>query len=208
MASGSTHRLETLAQVREIIGESSPATALKVFERIGPTEAEFIARAPFLVMATADAQGMPEVSPKGDGPGFVAVESEQSLLIPDRKGNRLIFGLENLLENPRIGLIFLVPGSEETLRVQGRAELTRDPEILARLSARGQPALLAIRVHVERCFFHCAKAFRRSRLWQPETWPERVRISFGKLLTPKLGGNPELEGAIDRAIEEDYEKNL
>jgi len=206
--SGAIHRLETLAQVREVIGESSPATALKVFDRLGEIEAGFIARSPFLLMATSDAHGMPEVSPKGDAPGFVALEDERTLLVPDRKGNRLIFGLENLLQNPGIALIFLVPGTEETLRVQGRAELTHDPEVLSRLSARGQPALLAIRVHVERCFFHCAKAFRRSQLWQPDSWPERVRISFGALLAPKLGGDPKLEGAIDRAIEEDYEKNL
>ena len=94
-----------------------------------------------------------------------------------------------------------MPGTEETLRVHGSAELTADPAVLDRLAARAQPALLAIRVRVDACFFHCAKAFKRSRLWQPETWPERLHISFGKMLAPKLGGGPELEL-------EDYRHNL
>jgi len=151
---------------------------------------------------------VPDVSPKGDGLGFVQLEDARTLLVPERKGNRMILGLQNLLANPRVALLFLVPGTEETLRVHGRAELTRDPDVLERLSARGQPALLAIRVRVERCFFHCAKAFRRSRLWQPDTWPERLRISFGELLAPRLGGGEELAARIDRGIGDDYRSNL
>jgi len=151
---------------------------------------------------------VPDVSPKGDGLGFVQLEDARTLLVPERKGNRMILGLQNLLANPRVALLFLVPGTEETLRVHGRAELTRDPDVLERLSARGQPALLAIRVRVERCFFHCAKAFRRSELWKPDTWPENLRISFGKLLAPKLGGDAQLARTIDENIEKDYEANL
>jgi predicted pyridoxine 5'-phosphate oxidase superfamily flavin-nucleotide-binding protein len=130
------------------------------------------------------------------------------MVIPDRKGNRLLFGLQNILENPRVGVIFLVPGTDETLRVNGRAELTSDPAVLKRLSARGQPALVAIRVRVEQCFFHCAKAFKRSRLWQQDSWPERQKVSFGKLLAEKVGGGDSMAERIDAAIEEDYRKNL
>jgi PPOX class probable FMN-dependent enzyme len=202
------HSLVRLEQVREIVGEALPALEKKVFDRLGPTEIAFIAHAPFALLATADADGVPDVSPKGDGPGFVQVDEDGSLLVPERKGNRMILGLRNLLENPRAALLFLVPGTEETLRVHGRAELTRDPAVLERLSARGQPALLAIRVRVDRCFFHCAKAFRRSRLWHADTWPERLRVSFGELLAPRLGGGEELAAAIDRGIEEDYRSNL
>jgi len=122
-------------------------------------------------------------------------------VLPDRKGNKLLFGLQNLLANPRVGLIFLVPGTDETLRVSGRAELRTDPELLARLSARGQPALLAIRVRVERCFFHCARAFLRAELWNPESWPEPVRVSFGRQIAPRLGGDAKLADAIDANIE-------
>lgn len=202
------HRLTTIEQVRAVIGEEMPAVRAKLFQELDATAVDFIARSPLVLLATADADGVPDVSPKGDGPGFVTVEDGQTLLIPDRKGNKLIFGLQNILQNPRVAVIFLVPGTEETLRVHGTAELTVAPEILERLTARGQPALLAIRVRVERCFFHCAKAFKRSQLWRPESWPAPLRISFGKLLAPKLGGSAELERSIDQMIEEDYKTNL
>lgn len=202
------HRLTSIEQVRAIIGEEVPVVRTKLFRSLDEAAINFIKHSPFLLLATADAEGTPDVSPKGDEPGFVAVEDDRTLLIPDRKGNKLIFGLQNILANAGVALIFLVPGTEETLRVHGSAELTASPEILERLSARGQPALLAIRVRVERCFFHCAKAFKRSRLWQPESWPERLGISFGKLLAPRLGGGKELERSIDQMVEEDYKTNL
>jgi PPOX class probable FMN-dependent enzyme len=208
MTAADPHLLTTVDSVRAIIGEEVPVVRAKLFRSLDETAIGFIARSPLLLLATADGDGRPEVSPKGDGPGFVAVEGEQTILIPDRKGNKLIFGLQNILANPRVAVIFLVPGTEETLRVQGTAELTADPAILDRLAARGQPALLAIRVRVEACFFHCAKAFKRSRLWQPESWPDRLRVSFGRLLAPRLGGGAELEQTIDRMIEEDYKTNL
>ena len=147
-------------------------------------------------------------TPKGDGPGFVAIEDERTLLIPERKGNKLIQGLQNILATGRVALVFLVPGTEETLRVHGRAELTADPAVLARLEERGQPALLAIRVHVEQVFFHCAKAFKRSKLWQPDTWPEKLRISFGTMLAKRLGAGADAAQKIDAAVEEDYRTGL
>ncbi len=169
---------------------------------------DFIRRSPFLVLATADADGNHDASPKGDGPGFVVVEDKRTLVIPERKGNRLMFSLRNILANPRVGIIFLVPGTDETFRVNGTAELSDDPDLLVRLTARGAPALLAIRVTVQECFFHCAKAFIRSQLWKPESWPERRKISFGKLLTAKVGGGDDLARQIDQAIDEDYKNNL
>ncbi len=202
------HLLTTVEQVRVIIGEEIPAIRAKLFQSLDETAIDFIAHSPLMLLATADRDGRPDVSPKGDAAGFVAVEDSQTLLIPDRKGNRLVFTLQNILANPRVALIFLVPGTEETLRVHGSAELTEDPAILQRLTARGQPALLAIRVRVEACFFHCAKAFKRSRLWQRETWPEKLRISFGKLLAPRLGGADGLAQTIDKMVEDDYKTNL
>jgi predicted pyridoxine 5'-phosphate oxidase superfamily flavin-nucleotide-binding protein len=105
-------------------------------------------------------------------------------------------------------VLFLIPGTPETYRVNGTAELTTDPALLERLAARGRPAVLAIRVHVEECFFHCAKAFIRSKLWQPETWPERRRVSFGKMFAKAAGADDEAAAAIDAAIETDYRENL
>ena len=202
------HLLTNLEQVRAIIGPEIPAIKAKFFPALEEASSAFIRHSPLLLLATVDRDGHPDVSPKGDGPGFVAIEDEQTLLIPERKGNKLIQGLRNILTNGRIALVFLVPGTEETLRVHGTAELTADPALLARLEARGQPALLAIRVRVEQVFFHCAKAFKRSRLWQPDTWPAKLRISFGALLAKKLGAGADAASRIDAAVEEDYRTGL
>jgi uncharacterized protein len=203
-----THRIETVAQLQALLGEPNPMTPKKLQSALDQAAIDYIRRSPFLVLATADAQGNADASPKGDGPGFVAVEDQHTLLIPERKGNRLMFSLRNILANPQVGMIFLVPGTDETFRVNGIAELSDDPDLLVRLSARGAPALLAIRVTVRECFFHCAKAFIRSQLWKPETWQERRKISFGKLFTAKVGGGDELAQQIDQAIDYDYKHNL
>jgi PPOX class probable FMN-dependent enzyme len=202
------HGLRTVDDVRAVIGESHPSVMVKVSDALDDMQIDFIGRAPFLVLATSDASGVADVSPKGDQPGFVAVEDRRTLLIPERKGNRMILSLQNILANPRIAVLFMVPGTDETLRVQGRAALTSEPATLERLAARGQNALLAIRLEVDACFFHCAKAFRRSQLWSPATWPERQRISFGRQLAPRLGGGDELAKKIDERIEADYRENL
>lgn len=208
MDNPTNHRIETVAQLQALIGEPHPMTPKKLLPALDQAAVDFIRRSPFLVLATADADGNEDASPKGDHHGFVAVEDERTLLIPERKGNRLMFSLRNIIANPQVGIIFLVPGTDETFRVNGTAELSADPDFLVRLSARGAPALLAIRVTVRECFFHCAKAFIRSQLWQPETWPERQRISFGKLLSAKVGGGEELARQVDQAIDEDYKNNL
>jgi len=131
----------------------------------------FIALSPFVLVSTADGAGRCDVSPKGDAPGFVQVLDDRRLVIPDRPGNKRLDGMRNLLGNPHVGLVFLVPGREETLRVNGRAWLTRDPAVLDRCVVEGKTPLLAIGVAVEQSFMHCAKAFRRSRMWSQETWP-------------------------------------
>jgi len=202
------HAITTVERLREIMGEPGPGTALKVNPALDPFMRDYIARSPFLVMSTADAEGRLDTSPKGDEPGFVHVADDSTLLIPDRSGNRLLFGLQNLLVNPQVGLLFMIPGVNETLRVNGRAELTDDPALCAQLASRGRPALLLVRVAVEECFFHCAKAFLRSSLWKPAAWPERPTVSFGKMLAHKLGGDEQMAQGIDAMIEEDYRTNL
>jgi PPOX class probable FMN-dependent enzyme len=202
------HGIETVEALRAIIGELNPAVQVKINTAIDEYARAFIARSPFLVLSTSDRSGRQDVSPKGDGPGFVTVENEATLLIPDRKGNKLVYGLQNILENPHVGVLFMVPGTGETLRVNGTAALTSDPAVCECLSARGQAAQLAIRVTVQECFFHCAKAFLRAQLWKPETWGERLRISFGQMLAPKFGGDAKVAEAIDEMIEDDYRTNL
>lgn len=205
MTTAPEHRITSVAQLRALVGEPSAVTPLKLGTTLDDTARDFIARSPFLLLATSDAQGRLDVSPKGDPAGFVLVEDERTLVLPDRKGNRLVFGHQNVLENPQVALIFLVPGTGETLRVSGTAELTVEPALLARLSARGQPAILAVRVHVAECFFHCARAFLRAGLWEPDQWGTPLRISFGTLLAPRAGGDDAMAAAIDRRVAEGYE---
>ena len=203
-----SHRITTVEQLRDVIAPPSDRVEAKLWDSLDDSCIDFIARSPFLMMATADAEGNQNVSPKGDAPGFVIVEDAKTLLLPDRPGNNLAFGLLNILANPHVGLIFVIPGTSETLRVNGTAELTADPDVLERLSARGKPALVGIRVQVTQVFYHCAKAFIRSELWKPESWPEPKKISFGKILAKRLKGGDAAAEAIDRDIEEDYRTNL
>lgn len=202
------YRIETVERLREQIGFPNPATGTKNQPSLDDEARRFIARSPLLVLATADAQGRLDTSPKGDGPGFVLVEDEQTVVIPDRPGNRLAYGHENIIATGRVGIIFLVPDTVETLRINGRAELTRDPALLERLAARGKPAVLAIRVQVEECFFHCGKAFIRSRLWEPDSWGARQRVSFGRQYAQRMGADTATADAIDASIEQDYRENL
>ena len=201
------HRIDSVETLRAMYGKASPIAQVKVWPRIEPSARDFIARAPFVVMATSDVAGNLDVSPKGDAPGFVAVEDDRTLLLPDRRGNKLVFGLQNVVANPHVGLIFMIPGVNETLRVNGRAELTRDPALCARLAARGQDALLVVRVTVDECFFHCPKAFLRASLWKPETWAG-YQVSFGKIFAAQLGGDDATARQIDEALERDARENL
>ena len=202
------HRIETEEQLREVIAQPNAVVAQKVFDHVDAFARAFIERSPLVLLATSDADGALDVSPKGDAPGFALVDDPKTVLLPDRPGNKLAYGFRNILATSRVGLIFVVPGVTETLRVNGSAELTRDPALLARLSARGKPALLATRVHVEESFFHCGKALVRAKLWKPDTWPEGVKANIGKQLAAKLKGGDNLATAIDEGIEKDYVERL
>jgi hypothetical protein len=200
--------IETEVQLREIIGHPMPSTREKKFPNLIDTAREFIATSPFLILATADANGSMDASPKGDGPGFVQWDEDGCLLIPERKGNRLADGHLNILHNDQVALIFLRPNTRETLRINGRAELRCEPDVLERLSARGQPALIYTRVHVEECFVHCGKALIRSELWNPESWGDVEKVSFGKMYVERSGADASVADVVDRAIEQDYIDNL
>lgn len=206
---GDAYRIEAIEALRKRMGEPNDVVKAKVDAFVDDYARDYIARSPFLVLSTADADGRQDASPKGDGRGFVIVHDEKTLLIPDRKGNKLLFGLENILANPQVGLLFLIPGTDETLRINGRAELTEDPQILSQLAARGQEALLAIRVHVEECFFHCAKAFRRSELWNSDSWQPH-KVSLGEQFARRIdrAGDKELIETLETAIETNNREEL
>lgn len=205
---GDAHSIEDLDALRRVIGDPIPGLDLKNQNLISDEAREYIERSPFLVLATSDADGCLDASPKGDEPGFCLIEDERTLVIPDRPGNKLVYGLQNILANPRVGVIFMLPGTPETVRVNGTATLTADPDLLARLAARGKPAVLAIRIQVEECFHHCAKAFIRSKLWKPESWSERLKISFGAMAAKRLKVGDEIAAKFDAAVEDDYRTNL
>ena len=171
-------------------------------------------KSPFIVLSKASGRGFVTRSPKGDTPGFVYVQDQKTLLMPDRPGNKLSDGHRNIIENPNIGLIFFVPNIRETLRINGKAELRNDPELLNRLESRGKPASLVTKITVGESFFHCGKALIRSNLWNPESWQEPEKISFGEMLVEtsdnKTKGLIKRARAkpIDIAIENDYKENL
>jgi uncharacterized protein len=158
-------------ELRDMLGMPASRSVLKERPALDEHFRAYIALSPFLLMATSGVDGTCDVSPKGDAPGFVLVLDDRHIVIPDRPGNKRFDGMKNLLANPHVGLIFLVPGRQETLRINGRAWITRDPELLARCVAQGKTPQLAIGVEVEQCFLHCAKAFLRSRLWMQAAWP-------------------------------------
>jgi len=158
-------------ELRDMLGVPAQRSVLKERSALDAHFRAFIASSPFLLMATSGTDGTCDVSPKGDTPGFVIVLDDRHIVIPDRPGNKRFDGMTNLLTNPHVGLIFLVPGREETLRINGRAWITRDAELLSRCVAQGKTPQLAIGVEVEQCFLHCVKAFRRSKLWMHADWP-------------------------------------
>jgi PPOX class probable FMN-dependent enzyme len=201
--------LTTEQELRALIGVPAARSVQKERRVLDEHDRAFIARSPFLLMATSGADGRCDVSPKGDAPGFVQVLDERRLVIPERPGNKRLDGMLNMLSNPHIGLIFLVPGREETLRVNGRASVTRDPLLLERCVAHGKVPLVAIGVEVEQCFLHCPKAFIRSRLWQHETWPAADALpTMACVLFDQIRPNDATLEDYERAIEEGNTKRL
>jgi PPOX class probable FMN-dependent enzyme len=153
------------AQLRALIGEPAPTTCAKITQRLNQQTRQFIERAPLVCLATSDSQGRCDLSPRGDPAGFVRILDEQCLLIPERPGNRLADSLRNLLANPQIGLLFIVPGVTDTFRVNGQATLTTDAALLAPCAVEGKVPRLGILVDIEEAYTQCSKAFIRSHFW-------------------------------------------
>jgi uncharacterized protein len=169
-------------ELTELLGVPLARVANKARAALHPIQREWIAHSPFCLVATSAADGGCDVSPKGDPPGFVRVLDPTRLAVPERPGNRRADGFRNILSNPHVGLIFLVPGRNDTLRVNGRARLVRDAPYFDAMAVRGKRPVLAMEVDIEEAFFHCAKAFLRSELWCSDTWrpdelPSRAMIA-------------------------------
>jgi PPOX class probable FMN-dependent enzyme len=168
----------------------------------------FIARSPFVLIGSSDGNGNADVTPKGDKPGFAAVLDDNTIAIPDRPGNNRLDTLENIIVNPAVGLLFLIPGMNETLRVNGEARITTDPTLRERLAVEGKPPASVVVVTVKATYMHCAKAFMRSELWKPESWPDRHSMpTLGQILRDQLAIDETAEQA-DTRLDKVYKQTL
>ena len=204
------YQIRDAAALESAVGKPMKFLREKVETELNDAMKAFIAASPLVMVSTIDAKGRVDVSPKGDPAGFVEIDGEGNLLIPERPGNRLTFGFHNILRNGEIGLLFLATHQRETLRIKGTATIHRDPEVLASMRVKGRPALLYTRVEVKECFFHCGKAVIRSHLWQPDHWPEKTGsiVSVFRLIGKEARDEEQArrgEAALERTyIEELY----
>jgi hypothetical protein len=209
MAADSSFDVENVADLRAIVGEPLPRVITKETPELDDRGIAFIGVAPFLVIATSSADGSSDASPKGGPPGFVKVVGPQRLLIPEFPGNRRLDGVQNLVERPGIGLLFIVPGITETLRVNGTARLTRDPELGADCAVDGRLPWFVIDVAVRQAFSHCSKAFLRSGLWAPDRWPDPAAVtSPSRSIAERAGSEGRPEQEIRREVDESYTPEL
>lgn len=202
-----TARISDAERLRAHIGTLHPLAERKVIDRLDRFCRDFIALSPFLVLATADASGRADASPRGDAPGFVAVLDDRTLLIPDRRGNNRVDSFGNVVSSPGVGLIFMVPGINETLRVNGRARVTSDPALLEPATVQERMPTTGLLVAVEEAFFHCGKALIRSKLWEPATKVERSRFpTLGQIIAEQTKAVDAAEA--DANLEEAYRTRL
>jgi PPOX class probable FMN-dependent enzyme len=178
----STGQITTLDELEALVGTPAPAAAHKVRAALHPIDVEWIAATPLVMLATSDVDGRCDVSPKGDPAGFVRVLDPQTIAMPERPGNRRVDGYRNIVVNPHAGMIFLIPGRDDTLRINGRARIVTDGPYFDEMTVKGHRPRLALELTVEEVFYHCAKAFLRSKTWKPGTWdaervPSRARIA-------------------------------
>jgi PPOX class probable FMN-dependent enzyme len=177
------HRITSVETLEKLYGAPAGAAVEKEIDYLHPHYQRLIAASPFFVLATGGPGGM-DASPRGDAPGFVVVEDEKTLLIPDRRGNNRVDSLRNMIADPRVALLFLVPGIGETLRVNGRAEICTDPALLERFRVEGKLPRSVLVVRVETVFFQCARAIFRSKLWEPARHVERSSLpSLGTIIS-------------------------
>lgn len=193
--------------LRERYGNVGDGAAKKELKRLDKHCRRFIELSPFLVMATADAGGECDASPKGDAPGFVQVLDEETLLIPDRVGNNRTDSLNNILTNPHVGLLFFLPGYRETLRVNGRARISTEPALLERSAVNGKPPKSVIVVSVEQAYMHCGKALIRSHLWDPSRHLAKGDFpSLARVLADQINGFDEAETEV--MLADNYKNEL
>lgn len=198
--------IEDETSLRALLGEPRQVVQDKISDRLYPLTRRFIELSPFLCLATSDGQGRCDVSPRGDPRGFVQILDDRRLFLPERPGNKLADSLRNLLQNPRLGLLFLIPGVGDTFRVNGRGRLTTDPQLLALCEVEGKRPLLGILVDIEEAYTQCPKAVLRSHLWDPQRFLERDTLpSCGQILQAIQGTNFDAQ-SYDEEREARYQR--
>jgi hypothetical protein len=197
----------SLTDLREVYDQPTELSIRKELDHLDKHAQDFIGRAPFVVVSTCDADGWPDASPRGDAPGFVGVVDERRLHLPDRPGNNRLDSFQNLIANPRIGLLFLVPRRLETLRVNGTARLVTDPEVLQKHAVRGKPARAVVEITTTAVYFQCGKAVVRSGLWQEARWPSIEGLAtFAEALTDQIKGIEK--PVVESRLEDSYRNKL
>jgi hypothetical protein len=200
------HVISDEAELRAAIGDPAETVLLKLYDRLNALTRQFIERSPFVCVATADPDGGLDVSPRGDPAGFVRVLDDHTLLIPERPGNRIADTLRNLLSDPRIALLFLIPGVGDTFRVNGRAVITDDAALLAPCAVIGKPPKLGLLVTIDEAYTHCPKALIRSDLWNPDRHIERGELPTSGEILRSLS-NPDFDAELyDRERAERYSR--
>lgn len=198
-----THAITTVEALEALVGAVRQTSIDKESEAMTPLEQDFVRASPFYLLATSSPDGTCDVSPRGDPPGAVHIACDRTLILPERAGNRRVDSLRNIIANPHVGLLFLVPGADETLRINGTARLTTHPTLLARFAIQGKAPQLAIVVHTEQVYMHCARAFRRASLWNSLTWPDPGTVpQMPAILKHKLC----LEGTLEDIATEREER--
>lgn len=199
------HAVRTEEELRSLVPERTPNSAEKDIDVLDEHCRTLIAHSPLVLVATAAADGTCDVSPRGGDPGWVTVLDERRLVLPDAPGNRRLDSFANVLSNPHVGLLFLIPQRDETLRVNGRATITTDPDLLATLTLHGRTPPMALGVEVEQVFTHCGKALMRSSMWSPEGWPDVSEIpSFAQILRDHVGRPERSVEQVAAMIDESY----
>ncbi len=205
MSATESFDVRSVAELRAVVGEPLPRVITKEMSALDERATAFIEAAPFLVMATGAGDGSSDASPKGGPPGFVRVLDERRLAIPEFPGNRRLDGVQNLVERPGIGLLFVVPGITETLRVNGIARLTRDPELCALCAVDGRSPWFVLEVDVRQVFSHCGKAFLRSGLWNPDAWADPATVvSPSRTIAERAIEEDRPEQDVRRDVDEAY----
>ena len=206
MSTTDQHEVSSVHDLRALVGEPLERVLTKEMPALDARAVSFIETAPFLVLATSAADGSSDASPKGGPPGFVKVLDEKRLALPDFPGNRRFDGWQNLVERPGIGLLFVIPGITETLRVNGTARLTRDPELIELCEVDGTFPWFVADVRVEQVFSHCSKAFLRSGLWKPESWPDPAGVlSPSRTIAERSVAEQRPEPEIREEVDSSYE---